>query len=148
MSETDQTEPKMKPGALRQAITLLVALGILAAAAVVIYPKLQSRTEGPVRLDIMNASGASIIDPTLSLRVPAGQTVGELRSVISTGFLVTAYEGMGPIEIESLAFTAGEGGEAVEHQIGQTIEPGGVVVLRIVDDRVEVDAKELVPETP
>lgn len=148
MSETDQKEPKKKPGALRQAITLLVALGILAAAAVVIYPKLQSRTEGPVRLDIMNASGASIIDPTLSLRVPAGQTVGELRSVISTGFLVTAYEGMGPIEIESLAFIAGEGGEAVEHQIDQTIEPGGVVVLRIVDGRVEVDAKELVPETP
>lgn len=142
------TEPKKKPGAVRQALTLLVALGILIAAAVVIYPKFQPRTEGPVRLDILNATGASMVDPTLSLRVPADQTVGELRSVISTGHMLTVYEGMGPVEIESVAFTAGEDGQAVTHRIDQTLEPGGVVLLRVKADSVEVDASELVPETP
>lgn len=148
MSETDQKEPKQKPGALRQAITLLVALGILAAAAVVIYPKLQSRTEGPVRLDIMNASGASINDPQISLRVPADQTVEDMKSVIETGRLVTIYEGMGPVEIESIGYTYGGDSLFQTHQLDHTIEPGGVVVLRITEDGVEVDAKELVPETP
>ncbi|UYV13565.1 MAG: hypothetical protein NCW75_04600 [Phycisphaera sp.] len=142
------TDAKKKPGAVRQAVTLLVAMGILIAAAVVIYPKFQSRTEGPVRLDILNASEASMIDPSVSLRVPADQTVGALRSVISAGFLVTAYEGMGPVEIESVTFTAGEDGQPVTHEIDQTLEPGGVMVLRITADSVEVDASELAPETP
>lgn len=142
------TESKKNSGAVRQALTLVVALGILIAAAVVIYPKLQSRVEGPVRLDVLNATGASMVDPEILLRVPADQTVGEMRSVISTGHMLTVYEGMGPVEIESVTFTAGEDGRAVTHRVGQTLEPGGVVLLRITADSVEVDASELVPETP
>jgi|GEM_PF-4276424 len=147
MSEPDQHQTKKKPGVLRQAVTLLVALGILAVAAVVIYPKFLPRTEGPVRLDVLNSSGASVLDPELSLLVPEGQIVGQMRSVISSGFLLTAYEGMGPVEIQSISFTAGEDGRAVTHQIDHTIDPGGVVVLTITADGVEVDQKEVVPET-
>ncbi len=148
MTETKQSEAKKKPGALRQVVTLIVALGILAVAAVVIYPKLQSRTEGPVRLDIANGSGASMIDPVLSIRVPADQTVGALRSVISAGFVVTAYEGMGPVEVESISYTAGEDGEPVTVDIDRTLEPGGIMVLRVKSKMVEVDVTEMVPETP
>jgi hypothetical protein len=141
-------EAKKKPGALRQVVTLIVALGILAVAAMVIYPKFQPRTEGPVRLDIANGSGASMIDTVLSIRVPEGQTAGGLRSVIAAGNVVTAYEGMGPVEVESISFTAGEDGQPVTQQIDRTIEPGGVMVLRIRSGQVEVDLTEMVPETP
>lgn len=148
MTEPNQQEAKKKPGALRQAVTLLVALGILAAAAVVIYPKFQPRTEGPVRLDVLNATGASLVDPIFSLRVPAGQTVGETNSVIESGRLVTLYEGMGPVEIESVSYAYGGDSLLQTHRLDYTIEPGVVAVLRIKADRVEIDASEVVSETP
>lgn len=149
MTEQAKSEQaKKKPGVMRQVVTLAVALGLFALAAVVILPKLQARTEGPVRLDILNGTGASMVDPSIALRVPADQSVGALRSVISAGQLVTAYEGMGPVEVESVSFTAGEDGQPVRHEIGRTLEPGGIMVLRIQPEGVEVDASDLDPEAP
>jgi hypothetical protein len=143
---TDGT--KKKPGAMRQIATLLVALGLFALAAVVILPKLQPTTQGPVRLDILNGTGASMVDPTLSLRVPAGQSLGALPSVIEAGRLYTAYEGLGPVEVESIGYVYGGDSLFQEHEIERTLEPGGIMVLRIKPEGVEVDASDLAPQTP
>ena len=139
---------KKKPRGARQAVTLLVALGIFALAAVVIYPKLQERTQGPVRLDVLNATGASLIDSQISLRVPAGENPGQMASVIEAGRLLTVYEGMGPIDVVSFTYVFGGDSLIQTHELDYTIEPGGVVVLRITPDSVEVDASEIVAETP
>jgi len=139
---------KKKPGAARQIATLLVALALFALTAVVIYPKLQATTQGPVRLDLVNGTGASMLEPAVSMRVPADQTVGRMASTIAAGGLVTVYEGMGPVDIESISFTAGADGGAVDYEIARTLEPGGVMVLRVTADGVTVDASDLAPETP
>lgn len=149
MSEGEKNKPaEKKQGAMRQVVTALVAILIFALAAVVIYPKFQPRTQGPVRVDLLNGTGASMLEPTISMRVPADQTVGSLASTISAGGLVTVYEGMGPVEIESISFTAGGDGGAVDYEIDRTLEPGGVMVLRVTADGVTTDASDLTPEAP
>lgn len=139
---------KKKPNAIRQAVTLLLALAIFALAAVVIYPKLQQRTQGPVRLDVVNGTGASLVDLQVALRVPAGESVGEINSVIESGRLQTIYEGLGPVGIDSVEYVFGADSVLQTHELDYTIEPGGVVVLRITADGVEIDAAEIVDESP
>lgn len=139
---------KKRPNVVRQAVTLLLALAIFALAAVVIYPKLQQRTQGPVRLDVVNGTGASLVDLQVSLSVPAGESVGETNSVIESGRLQTIYEGLGPVEIVSVGYVYGADSLFQTHELGYEIEPGGVVVLRITADGVEIDAAEIVDESP
>lgn len=144
----ETAEPgKKKNGLVRQVATLLVALGLFALAAVVIVPKLQSQTLGPVRLDVLNATGASMLEPSISLRVPPDQSLGALRSVISAGQLVTVYEALGPVYVDSISFTTGEDGRTVTYNIGRVLRPGGIMVLRVKSDGVEVDASDLSLET-
>lgn len=137
-----------RPSKLRQAITLLVALAIFALAAVVIYPKFQARTVGPVRLDLVNGTGASMLEPEMTLEVPADQTVGRMASTIAAGRLVTIYEGMGPVQVGSISFTTGEDGSKVTRAIDRTIEPGGIMVVRVSAEGVVIEASELAAETP
>ncbi len=143
-----ETETKKKPSGARQVLTLLVALGIFALAAVVIYPKLQERTQGPVRLDVLNAAGVPLSGSQISLRVPAGENPGQISDVIEAGRLLTIYEGMGPIDVESITYVFGGDSLIQTHDLDYTIEPGGVVVLRVTPDGVEVDASEIVAESP
>ncbi|MFI4915409.1 MAG: hypothetical protein ACIAS6_02740 [Phycisphaerales bacterium JB060] len=149
MSESEKNKPaEKKPGTMRQVVTALVAVVIFALAAVVIYPKFQPRTQGPVRLDLLNGTGASMLEPAISMRVPDDQAVGRLASTIPVGGLVTVYEGMGPVEVESISFTAGVDGSTVDYNIDRTLEPGGVMVLRVTTDGVTIDASDLAPQTP
>ncbi|MEQ8316485.1 MAG: hypothetical protein RIE77_11470 [Phycisphaerales bacterium] len=139
---------KKKPNAIRQAVTLLLALAIFALAAVVIYPKLQQRTQGPVRLDVVNGTGGSMIDTVVSLRVPANQNVGGIESLLPSGAVITVYDGLGPAQVESISFTAGVDGEAVTHAVDRALDPGGVMVLRITADGITVDVTDAPAETP
>lgn len=127
-----------KPGALRQAVTLLVALGIAAVAAIIIVPKLQSSTSGPVRIDISNGTQGSMLELQLDLRVPGGENAS-LPSAIPAGGVITVYEGMGPVEVETLGYVSGADGNPVTRQIDATVEPGGVMVLRVRAEGVSVD---------
>ena len=138
---TDSTQPKTrstKPGPLRQALTLLVALGIAAAAAFVIVPKLRSSTSGPVRVDISNGTLGSMLELELILRLPQGENAN-LPSAIPAGGVVTVYEGIGPVGVESIGYVSGADGKPVTQQLGATVEPGGVMVLRVRADGVIVD---------
>ncbi|MFI4883095.1 MAG: hypothetical protein ACIAQU_10980 [Phycisphaerales bacterium JB064] len=143
----NQTSSK-KPGALRQVATLVVALAIAGVAAMVILPKLQGSTSGPVRLDIINGTQGSMLELELNLRVPASESVGTLPTSIAMGGLVTAYEGLGPVRVESIGYVSGADGNPVTHRVDATIEPGGTMVLRVRADGVAVDATEAPPEMP
>lgn len=127
-----------KPGPLRQALTLLVAIGIAAAAAIIIVPKLQSTTSGPVRIDISNGTPGSMLELQLDLRVPVGESAN-LPSAIAAGGVITVYEGLGPVDVQTLGYVSGADGNPVTRRIDATVEPGGVMVLRVRAEGVAVD---------
>ncbi len=116
---------------LRQVLTLIVALGLLAATAVIVWPKLQEAPAGLVRVDLVNATDASILEFVMDVHLPAGVETGPLPGTIALGESVTLYEGSGPMRIDSISFVTGIDGSAVDRQVRQTGDPGGVMVLTV-----------------
>lgn len=132
--------PKKKPTPARQVALLVLALAIFAAAAFVIVPKFRPTTRGPVRLDVANGTPGSLLEMVLNLRVPTGEAAGSLPSSIAPGNIVTAYEGLGPVEVVSIGYVSGADGNAVSRPVGVVLEPGGIMTLRLSPTGVEVDA--------
>ncbi|MEQ8844770.1 MAG: hypothetical protein RIB58_07930 [Phycisphaerales bacterium] len=140
--------PKKKASPARQAVTLVVALGIFAAAAFVILPKFQSTTSGPVRLDLVNATEGSILEVELLVRLPRGEADPNVPGTMARGSLATVYEGLGPVEVESIRYVRGSDGQAVDQPIDRTIEPGATMVVSVVDGAVIVQSSEAPEPSP
>lgn len=131
-----------KPGAMRQVATLFVAVVLLAIAAAVILQKFSPATHGPVRLDIANGTAGSLLELELNLIVPRGEVAGSLPSSIAIGGVVTAYEGLGPVEVVSIGYVSGTDGNQVTHRVSRVLEPGQIMTLRVSSQGVVVDGSQ------
>lgn len=127
---------------------LLLAVGLLAAAAYVAWPKLRPPEHGPVRLTIENNIQASMLELAIDLRTPPEAVAGPIPGTIAADGAVTVYEGPGPIMVESIAYTSGADGALVTRVIAQRLEPDHDMVLRVTVEGVEALIGELDAQSP
>ena len=84
-----------------------------------------------------------MLEFVMNLHMPEDAMVGPIPATINAGETVTVYEGVGPIRFDSLSFVASVDGAAIEWNVGQSLDPGGLLVLTVTAEGVGVDLSTL-----
>ncbi|MEO1007299.1 MAG: hypothetical protein AAFX79_01900 [Planctomycetota bacterium] len=139
--------PNARGGVLRVVLGVIAALAIAGVATAIFYTKLTPTAPGPARVVLVNATGASLIDPGMTLRVPDGGTVAVAPPLLDDGDTWRVYDGPGPIEIEMVQFVDAASGAPVQLDSPLDGPATGVLTLTVgAGGALSVERGPLPPE--